>query len=174
MPKVELGNKGLIQTSGHGLQIDLPVNLNGKGVSGVAYSSATTLTRTGAGSMGAITVALPKNALITDVGMVLTTGITINTGNVDVTVKVGDGAGEDDICAAANLISANNASATGTAISVSGANSEGAAALAFAASAPMYTAAARSIHFTVTNVSTGTPRNITAGVGVCFVSYVVA
>jgi len=168
MPKVEISSKGLLQTTGNGLQIDLPVTLNSKGVAGVAYSATTTLTRNGAGTMGAITVSLPPGALITDVGMVVTTAFLLNTA-ADVTVKVGDGAGQADICAAANFIGNNTGLAIGEAISTSGANGEGAAALAFAASAPMYADAASTIHFTVANSG----NNVETGAGVCFVSYVV-
>jgi len=168
MPKVEISNRGLIQTTGNGLQIDLPVTLNSSGLSGVAYSAETTLARTGAGTMGAITVDIPPGAVITDVGMVVTTAIT-STGSMTITAKVGTAAAGAQICAAANLVSADAGGvALGRGISASGANAEGAAALAFVAEAAMRATAARSIHFTIAN-----DGNNTTGDCVCYVAYAV-
>jgi len=170
MPKVEISSKGLIQTTGNGLQIDLPVTLNSSGLSGVRYSSETSIIKTGAGNTQ-MSVVVPPGALLTDVGVVCTDGVDAST-SLTVTAKVGTAAGGAQICAAANFASA----ATGTdiieaghAISTSGANGEGAAALAFVAECAMRATAARTVHFTITH-DTG---NLTSGKVVCYAAYAV-
>ena len=69
---------------------------------------------------------------------------------------------------AANLISANTASAAGTAISLD-ASGEGAATLAMKAEAVMHSSDARTIHITVAHDA----NNITAGACKGFVRYAI-
>tara|TARA_R110001583_G_scaffold12000_4_gene53538 strand:- start:332 stop:847 length:516 start_codon:yes stop_codon:yes gene_type:complete len=170
MPKVEISNRGLIQTTGNGLQIDLPVTLNSSGLSGVRYSTETSIIKTGGGRTD-LTVDVPPGALLTDVGVVCTDGVDASE-SLTITAKVGTGVNGAQICAAANFASAVNGAdviEAGHAISTSGANGEGAAALAFVAECAMRATAARTVYFTVTH-NTG---NLESGKVVCYAAYAV-
>ena len=144
-------------------------NITGTGVTGLNRSDETTLTRTGAGIMGAMQVSIPAGALIIDAGVVISDDIAIG-GASNVSVRVGNAADGQQICAAANLMSAATAETAGTVMNVMGASGEGGAALAFVAQAPMWSSSARTIHITMRN---GDAENTTAGKAYGFVRFMV-
>ena len=122
--------------------------------SGTAYGAATTMIGSGAQDV-AISITQPAGTVITDAGCVLTTA-TVGSQSTD--VKFGTASDGAQICAAKAFIS-SGVGAIGSAISVGGAQGEGATALTFVADAALYTAAARTVSFRSEHDGT-----ITAGV----------
>jgi hypothetical protein len=179
MVKTVINNKGVVARTGTGTKIENDLNISGattiggaatvtgQGLTGCAYSAESAITGTGATNTD-LEVTIPAGAVILDVGVVFTEADVINS-NANLSVTVGFSAGDNAICTATNMISANTAAALGSAISVSGANGEGAAALAFVANAPLRVAAEDVIFFRVANSA----NNVTAGKAVAFVRYMV-
>ena len=121
--------------------------------SGIAVGPSTTMIGVGAVDI-AISLTQPAGTVLVDAGCVLTAA-TVGVGNTD--VKFGTALDGSEICAAVALIS-GAVGAVGSAITVGGAQGEGAVALVFAANASLYTSAARTIYFRAENSAT-----ITAG-----------
>jgi uncharacterized protein YjbI with pentapeptide repeats len=143
--------------------------VTGTGVDAFSRSDETTVTSTGAQNND-ISIALPAGAMIIDVGMVVSDAIAINSA-ADFSITVGtdsDFTGAQ-ICATKKLISASTAAAAGEAINVIGANGEGAQSLAFAAQAPLWSSAARTIYFRIANSA----NNVTSGKIYAFIRYTV-
>ena len=163
MPKVVItDNKGLVQQTGSGIEI------KSKGAVGTVSSAATSLIATGANTED-ISVQVPANALIVDVGVIVTTALALNSG-ADVTCAVGVGAaGNADLSASANLASSVTAVPINTAFHTSQAN-EGAALLVLKVDAPVYRTAATDVFFRVGNSA----NNVTAGAVKVFVRYIIA
>ena len=125
-------------------------------------SAATTWIGTGAVDVE-YQLTQPAGTMLIDCGIALSTA-TVGTGNT--VVRVGTGDDGEQLCADANMISAG-VGAIGTAITVSGeSKSEGAAALAFATSAVVYSGAARTVYIMAQNSAT-----LTAGEGVAFIRF---
>lgn len=143
--------------------------VTGTGLCGVQRSDETSLTRTGAGIMGAMEVSLPAGALIIDAGVIISDAIVIG-GNSTVTVRVGTGADGQQICTAANLMSADTDETVKTVMNVIGASGEAGVSLAFAAQAPMWSSSTRTIHITMRN---GDAENTTAGKAYGFVRFMI-
>jgi len=179
MVKTVIDDRGPVGSGGSGTVINNALDIagattisgtatvTGQGLTGCAYSTETAITGTGATNTD-LQVTIPAGAVILDVGVVFTEAVVINSA-ANLAVTVGFSAGDNAICAATNMISSNTAAALGSAISVSGANGEGAAALAFVANAPLRVAAEDIIFFRVANSA----NNVTAGKAVAFVRYMI-
>ena len=163
MPKVVISDsKGLVQQTGSGIEI------NSKGAMGTVSSAAVSLVATGANTED-ISVKVPANALIVDVGVIVTTAIALNSG-ADITCAVGVGsAGNADLSASANMASSVTAVPVNTAFATSQAN-EATALLALKVAAPVYRTAATDVFFRIGNSA----NNVTAGAVKVFVRYLIA
>ena len=151
--------KGLVQSAGSGISIEQ------RGATGVAYGDAATAAL-GSGAQDAeMTVVQPAGTVLVDVGVVLKVAIAGSSG--DINVKVGTADDGAQICAAAALMSSDTAANIGSMISVSGASSEGAAALAFVAEAPLYTASERTLFIRAEQSAT-----VTAGEYTPFIRFI--
>ena len=128
--------KGLVQSTGTGISIEQ------RGATGAAYGDAVSAVNSGAGDKE-MTVVQPAGTVLIDLGVVIKTAIAGSSGNIN--VKAGTADDGAQICAAAALMSSATAVAIGSGISVAGTNGEGAAALAFKANAPTYTASKRTL-----------------------------
>tara|TARA_R100000234_G_C4984705_1_gene172655 strand:- start:179 stop:745 length:567 start_codon:yes stop_codon:yes gene_type:complete len=164
-----LTNTTLTSATLKGCSITGDSDIQGTGITGLNRSDETTLTRTGAGIMGAMEVSIPAGALIIDAGVVISENIAIG-GSSTVAVRVGTGADGQQICAAANLISSATAETAGTVMNVIGAKGEASASLAFVAQAPMWSSSARTIHITMRNADA---ENTTGGKAYAFVRFMV-
>ena len=164
--------KGLIENSnGDSISIDSAVTQNSRGIVGmVSVDTTGSIARTSGGTACELDLSLPPGAFLTDVGFVVTGTINQNSG-ADIDVRVGTGTDADvaDICANAKLATNATTVAAGTAIAVNGSNSEGAAALAFAASATMWSSSARTIKLSLSSSA----NNIIAGQGKAFAKYII-
>jgi len=171
MAKFTIDNiKGLVETAnGNGIKISSAVSQNSRGIVGMVSTATTaSFTRTGGGTMAQLDMTLPKGALLTDVGFILTTALASNA-TCDVFARVGTTDGGQEICANKKLIAAATAGGDNTAIAANGSNSEGAEDFAFVASATMWQAAARTINLSLSS-SVG---NITTGAGRAFAKYII-
>ena len=163
MPKVTItGAKGLVQESGNGFQVEQ--NSDVFGLTGHKWTASTSLVSGGANDVE-MTLTQPAGTVLVDVGFILTTAIAMTSGNANFKVGTADDGAE--LVAATALVSSAAAAAIGSGISLSGLNSEGAAALAVVASAAMYTSAARTIYLRMENST-----EVTAGAGKAWISYV--
>lgn len=165
--------KGLFeQPGGNGFNIDGQATINGRGIAGSVHTHTTAaFTRTGGGTCTALELTLPKGAMLTDVGFVVTTAVTMG-GSGDMTVAVGTGqtaATSGSICEKAKLIDNAAGADNHSCVAVNGASSEGAAALSFVAEAAMWSEASR----TITVAISGSGQNTTAGQGAAFAKYVI-
>ena len=134
------------------------------GVEGVTHSAAITASSGTTWASGAM--AIPAHAIITDIGVVVTTQLT-TTGNATFGFKSGDDAGEADIAAAVadNLKGGSTSSvAVGKGLSTVATTTAalGGAAVTVLAANAAYSASARNIHSTITisanAISAGTVR----------------
>ena len=179
MAKTVINNQGVVTRGGSGTLIQNSVNISGattingaatvtgKGLNGVALSTATSLIATGATNAD-LQVTIPAGAVILDIGVIFTEAVVINSA-ANLAVSSGTAAGGTQYCAAVNMISNNTAAAAGSGISTSGLNGEGAAALAFAANAALRVVDEDVVFVRVANSA----NNITAGEAVAFVRYMV-
>lgn len=161
MPKIVITDaRGLVQETGSGIEV------NSKGVCGVAYSGATAVSAT-AGNTD-MEISVPANALIMAVGLVCTTVLdgTSNTPNVNLTA--GTAAGGQQYVASTVVVSAGSMS-VGTSISTDGATAESTNTIALVSNVRLHNTAARTVHMRVV-----TSANLdTAGEVVGFVRYAV-
>ena len=146
MPKVSYSNtKGMFQETGSGTS---GLASGGDGLSGVALGASTSVVGTAANYD--ITITQPAGTVLTDVGIVATTATDVND---TIVVSFGTAAGGQQIAAQANMTAAEKA-VVGSAQSTVHTCEDGAALLAFATSAPVYSAAARTIHCRATTTAT--------------------
>lgn len=162
MPKITISDKkGLVESKGSGIVI------NSIGVVGTAVGATTSIISTGAGTAD-ISVSIPGNALIVDVGVIVTTAVVVNSAaNITCAVGVGS-AGNADLSASANIASSVTAVPVNTAFSTSIQN-EGGALLAFKTTAPVYRTSSTDVYFRVGNSA----NNVTAGEVKPFVRYTI-
>lgn len=144
---------------------DKPIGDNTAIVREVAASGSTTFIKSGA-------IALPANALITTLSIVVTTALVKGNGKLGTKVGTEDAGGQ--ICGAdADSIVSSDATSTAQGVgsstdSVRQAALSGAAVMGFEAASP-FSAAARSIHMQVDNSS----GNITSGACQFIVEFIV-
>ena len=147
--------QALIQNLKRELDMNNSTLTNTKGVELCKYTDAIAVP-VAAQNNDLWSVALPANALITDIGYVVSSA-DVNAGSgTTLTFSFGDSSGAQDIMAATQLNQTSADLATGISQSVAAANLPHAsgAAMAFAPAAPLFSTAARSVFMRITVAAT--------------------
>ena len=140
MPKIVITDaRGLVQETGSGIEV------NSKGVCGVAYSGATAVSAT-AGNTD-MEISVPANALIMAVGLVCTTALDGSENSPNVNLTAGTAAGGQQYVAD-TVVSAGSMS-VGTSISTDGATAESTNTIALVSNVRLHNTAARTVHMRV-------------------------
>jgi hypothetical protein len=147
--------QALIQNLKRELDMKNSTLTNTKGVELCKYTAATAIP-VATQNNDLWSVALPANALITDVGYMIS-GADVNAGSgTTLSIAIGDATGTGDIVAAVQVNQTSSDLANGVSQSVAAGNLPHAsgAALGFAPAAPLFATAARSVFLRVTVGST--------------------
>ena len=143
--------QALLENLKRELDLNLSVINNAKGVELCEYSSAVALP-VAQQNNDLWSVSLPANALITDVGYMVSEDDVDAASSSTITVSFGDSEGAQDIVAAVQVNQTSSDLANGVSQSVSAGNLPHASggALGFAPAAPLYQSSASTIYMRVT------------------------